>query len=220
MKPTKSLLILFIICLIAYIILTYFIFNGPDIIVESNKDYKEVTYTIIDEQNRELKIITYKKELNIGIIRFYSNSNLSLDKQIDLFSEILDRMLQDKERSEIHTLFIGRLINAFGDRNNQMCKRLALSAYESGSWDKEAGEPLNGDLITFIIKLANDEMIFQELCDMFQEHDFNLSLSRVEKVLIGKPELIPFRDKLKKHGIKDDERIPYDFLAWFKVTLN
>ncbi len=220
MKLTKSLMILFLICLIVYIIFTSFIFTGPDVIVESNKDFKEVTYTIIDEQNRELKIVTYEKELNIGIIRLYSNSYLPFDNQIDLFSEILDRVLQDKDRSEIHTLFIGRLINSFGDRNTQMSERLALAASDSGSWDRESGKPLKGDLITFILKHANDEMIFQELYDMFLEHDFNLELSRVEKVLIGKPELIPFGDKLKRHGVNDDDKLPYDFLTWFKVTLN
>ncbi len=218
MKPAKSLMMLFLICLIVYIILTSFIFTGPDVIVESNKDYKEVTYTIVDEQNRELKIITYEKELNIGIIRLYSNSYLPFDKQIDLFSAILDRVLQDKDRSEFHTLFIGRLINAFGDKNTQMCERLALASFNSSFWDREAGKLLNGDLINFIIEIANNEMIFRELYDMFLEHDLNLKLSRVEKVLISKPELMPFRDKLKRHGLKDDDKLPYDFLAWFKVT--
>jgi len=193
-------MILLPVLLIGYAIgITVFQFR-PNVIVRPHPEYKETSYVLIDESGDELSLTTYKTELNKGILRLRSNSDLPLDTQISMLDRILRRVLKDEKRSELRTLFIGRLINTFGKTNTQMSERLSTAAYRSPKWDKIKGKPVSGHENDFVQNIANEAMIYPELREVFKRHGLLIEFSSAEKVLID-----------------PSDRLPYDCLTWFSI---
>jgi len=193
--------------------------KGPEVTVEVNPEYKQTTYSIIDQDNNGISITTFQTDLNKGILRLRSDSNLPLKQQIKLLSDILNRVFEDENKAEIHTLFVGRLINAFGKDNTQMSEQLSLAAYNSPLWDKAKGKPVSGHENTFVRKIGNEKMIYPDLKELFNKHILNIKISGVEKVLIGTPtRYIPFGESLTKQGVKENDKLPFDGLTWFSIS--
>jgi hypothetical protein len=219
MKYFRYILVLGVILIIPYSSMATLKNLTLQVIVEPHPEYKETTYSIIDGDKNKISITTYQTELNKGIVRLRSNSNLPLKKQIDLLSKVLDRVWKDENKTEVHTLFIGRLGNAFGEGNTQMSERLAMAAYRSPGWNKIKGKPVSGHENYFVVKLANQAMIYPELEEIFRKHGLSITFSSAEKVLMGSPtKYIPFGDSLKEQGVEDSATLPFDCLTWFKIS--
>lgn len=215
----KILIVLAIVLALLYFFSSFFLQKGPEVSVEVNPNYKQTTYSIIDQDNNGISITTFQTDLNQGILRLRSSLNDPFNEQIKLLSAILDRVFQDEKKAKTHTLFIGRLINAFGENNSQMSERLALAAYNSPLWDKAKGKPVSGHENTFVEKIGNEKMIYPELKKLFSKFGLDLKISGVEKVLIGTPtRYIPFGESLTKQGVKENDKLPFDGLTWFKIS--
>jgi len=197
MKYLKYILLFLVILIIAY---SYTATRWSQVIVKPHDEYKETTYYISDEDGDKISLITYQTDLNKGILRLRSDSKLSLQKQARLLSKILGRVLNDKDRAELHTLFIGRLEYAFGPNNRQISERLAQAAGSSPLWDRKKRKPVSGHENDFVRRIANEAMIYPELSKVFKEHKMELRFSSAEKVLIN------------------DEGLPFDCLAWLSIS--
>ena len=80
------------------------------------------------------------------------------------------------------------------------------------------GRPKNGDINGFVKDLANRQMIYPELKELFEGFHKSITFSCAEKVLVLEAGKLPFFDQLKPHGIKASDRLPFDCMAWFSVS--
>jgi len=141
----------------------------PEVIIKTNPEYKETSYTAIADDHKEISITTYQTDMNKGILHFRSKSNIPFREQINIFSKILDEVLKQKNNTEFQTLFIGRLINSFGKNNTEMSERLAIAAYESSMWDHTKGKPFSDHENIALKTIANKVQIFPELSKAFEK---------------------------------------------------
>jgi hypothetical protein len=197
LKYLKYPLILAVVLITVYSFLST---QGPQVVVEPHQEYKQTTYYLLDKAGGKISIVTYQTDLNAGILRLRSTSLLPLDEQLKLLSKILDRVLVDEDKGKIHTLFVGRLLYAFGEKNPQMSDRLSAAAANSPLWNKRRGRPVTGHENKFVNTIANEAAIYPELKAMFNKHGLNLKFSSAEKVLVN------------------SDRLPYDCLAWFSIS--
>jgi hypothetical protein len=218
MKYLKNSLILPLVFIVGHSLSTNVYSQGPQVIVKINPEYRETSYTVITDDSQEISLTTYQTEINKGILHLRSKSDLPFNKQIDLLSKILKRVLKELNKEEIHTLFIGRLIHAFGKNNTEMSERLALSAYKSPLWDNKKGKPFSAHENTVVETIANKGRIFPELSRIFAGHGLVIKVSGVEKVRISQPDMTPFGESLKSKGVRNTAKIPYDCLVWFSVS--
>ncbi len=184
------------------------------VIIESNPEYKERYYSI-NNGSCEFKWEVFLTEINKGIIGNRTSCYTSLQDQVNILSELLQAVLDDKKGSgPYHTLFWRRLYIAESNAANDMAMRLALAASESPKWDSEKGQFLEG---YSIVDLANDTMIYQELFDVFNKAGLNLKIVSVEKVLVARADKITFLSNLNDYGIKPEDKLPYDCMVWFSI---
>lgn len=190
---------------------------GERVVVKRHEEGQETSYAITDQDGNKISLTIYHTEINKGIISLHSDSLLPIAEQVLLLSKILDRIFKDKGRGYFHTLSVGRLIYAFGKRDMEMAKRLALAAHGSPLWDKARGRPVSGHENNFVRDIANEAMIYQELKDLFVRHSLAIKFACAEKVLIATPHDIPFGSYLRGHGVRDADKLPFDCLAWFSL---
>jgi hypothetical protein len=173
----------------------------PRVIVRVNPEYRETSYYVIDEHGK-ISLTTYQTKLNKGSLRLRSNSDAPIAVQAKYVSLILGRVLKDEDKAGLSTLFIGRLINAFGN-DHTMSERLALGAAGSYLWDAKNGRPISGHANPATKKIANGAEIYNELRQAFNEHGLDITVSGMEKVLIDK----------RSGGL-----VPIDAMTWFRIT--
>lgn len=187
------------------------------VLVQFDLRYMETTYSIAAD-TCEIRWIVHNSDVNKGIVRHRSECNLPLKEQVPLLSKILARILEDCDNiSTINTLFIGRLIH-FSNGPSEMSRRLAIAAKQSSLWDTGEGKPISGHENDFVVKLANKEIIYSELKDLFQRFNLTIEVVNVEKVLITNADKLPFFPWLKRQGIRDTHKLPYDCLLWFSIS--
>ena len=80
------------------------------------------------------------------------------------------------------------------------------------------GKPKKGDINRFVKDLANREMIYPELKELFDGFNRSIRLSTVEKVRVQEAGQLPFFDQLQQQGIQAGDRLPFDCLVWFSVS--
>lgn len=173
----------------------------PRVVVKPNPEYKEIAYYIRDEHGK-ISLTTYQSKLNKGLIRLRSNSDAPIKVQTIYLSLILDRMFKDIDKSDLRTLFIGRLINTFGN-DRTMSERLAQAAAGSYLWDPQNGRPITGHANPTVKKIANGANIYKELRKTFNKYGLDISVSGMEKVLIDK----------RSGGL-----VPIDAMTWFRIS--
>jgi hypothetical protein len=211
----RSLFLFFVFC---FYLPTSVFAKDIEVIINPNIEYKETIYKSFASDNEIISITTFQSETNKNVLRIRSKSNVSFSEQINIVSIILGKILEKESNCKFQTLFIGRLISAFGKQNTQMSERLAIATYESDLWDYIKGRPVTGQTNITIKKISNQLHIFPELNKIFSKHGFTIQVSGVEKVLIDHSETIPFTKSLKQKGIKPYARLPYDCLMWFSIS--
>lgn len=217
-KKYKNILMLPALFIIGHLLSPAVYGQDQQVIVTIHPEYKETSYSIITNGQEKISLITYQTELNKGILRLRSNSTRPFKNQVDLLSNIVKRVFKEIDKQSIHTLFIGRLISAFCKNNTEMSERLALSADTSSLWDTAKGSGVSAHENIAVKAIANEAHIFAELSKIFAEHMLDIRVTRVEKVLIAQPDMIPFGDKLRNKGVKSTSRVPYDCLTWFSIA--
>jgi hypothetical protein len=156
----------------------------------------------------------------IGVIKHRARCTAPLSQQRQLLTQICTEFFsKDINAQSFRSLFLGSLRSDEGRPGSQeMSLRLALAAHKSPGWDVKRGRPKNGDMNRFVKDLANREMIYPELKELFESINKSIKFSCAEKVLVSEAEKLPFFDQLKQHGIKARDRLPYDCMTWFSVS--
>ncbi|HBD07858.1 MAG TPA: hypothetical protein DCZ69_06315 [Syntrophobacteraceae bacterium] len=134
-----------------------------------------------------------------------------------MMAALLERVLADHPEPEgFRDLSWGRIAPDFMGCTD-MSLRLALAASESSSWDKRRGKPTKGHANQFVALIAEQQQIYSEIADLFIRHGRRLSVASVEKVLIAEANTLPCYSAMKTHGVRHDDKLPFDCQLWFAV---
>ena len=156
---------------------------------------------------------------NQGVIKHSPRCDAPMTLQISLLTKICTALFShDKDAGAFRTLFWGGLEAEGKPAAQELQFRLALAAYRSPGWDVRKGRPKSGDTNGFVKSLANGEPIYPELQELFNHFDRHITLAVVEKVRVLEAGKLPFYSKLKQHGVKATDMLPFDCMAWFSLS--
>ena len=195
-------------------------------ISEQNSSAVIVKYSDIDNatiysiSSGDCAIEWIARNSEIGVIKHRAQCTLPLSQQLPLLTQICSEFFsKDKNAQAFRTLFWGRLTpDESKPASQELSLRLALAAHKSHSWDVKRGKPKNGDINGFVRDLANAEMIYPELKELFERFDKKITFSCAEKVLVLEAEKLPFFDQLKQNGVKASDKLPFDCMTWFSIS--
>jgi hypothetical protein len=191
--------------------------NASDVTVTYGNLGNEAIYSISSEN---CTIDWIARDSEIGVVLHRSRCKASLPQQIPLLKQIYTEFLKkEKNASAFRTLYWGRLAPD-GSRPEflELSQRLARAAHKSPDWDVKRGRPKNGDLNGFVKDLANRQMIYPELKELFEGFHKHITFCCVEKVLVQAAGKLSFFEQLKPHGIQASDKLPFDCMAWFSVS--
>ena len=190
--------------------------NTATVIVEHSTLDNATIYSI---SSGDCVIQWIARNSEIGVIKYRSQCAAPLAEQLPLLTKICAEFFgRDKNAQAFRTLFWGGLEPERKPASQEMSLRLALAAYKSPGWDIKRGKPKNRDINEFVKDLANREMLYPELKELFDRFHRSTTLASVEKVRVLEAEKLPFFDQLKQQGIKASDKLPFDCMAWFSVS--
>jgi hypothetical protein len=190
--------------------------RDSEIAVERDPELRETRYTIGSGACRITWTVS-ATEANRGVIRHHAACELPLAEQAPLISKLMRKVMESEpEAARFRALSWGRLYPD-GPRDSTLAARLALAAKRSAQWDAVKGAPRNGDVNGFARQLANDASIYEELRRVFQQSGLEVRLVSVEKVLVLPAGRLPFFESLREGGVRAQDRLPFDFMAWFSI---
>jgi hypothetical protein len=184
--------------------------------IEHDPQWNATVYKI---SGRDCTIEWIARNSEIGVIKHSAECTVLLSEQIPLLEKICAEFLsKDKNAQAFRTLFWGRLEPDTQNGSRELSLRLALAAHKSAGWDAKRGKPKKGDINGFVKDLANSEMIYPELKQLFERFYKSIQFSCAEKVLVLKADKLPFYEQLKQQGVKAADRLPFDCMAWFSIS--
>lgn len=190
---------------------------GGAVAVERDEAMGETTYVITAAPDCRIAWTIYESELNRGVISHRSACGLSLGEQAPLMGQLLTRVLQEHpEPGRFRTIHWGRILPD-GARDTTMAARLAVAAKRSPKWDAARGTPREGGINNAARELANEARIYRELIPVFRKKTLAIELSSVEKVLVLPAGELFFSERLAKEDVRQQDRLPFDFQAWFSI---
>lgn len=180
---------------------------------------ENATRYTITRGNCSITWTAYSSELNKGVVKHSSQCLEPLSSQLPFLTEICrDFLERDLNAAAFHTLFWGGLVPERGPASLEMPLRLALAAYRSPEWDAKKGKPRKGDINRFVKDLANRELIYPELKELFARFQRSITLASVEKVRVLEAKKLPFYDQLRQQGVQAEDKLPFDCMVWFSVS--
>ena len=184
--------------------------------IEHDSQWNATIYKI---SGRDCTIEWIARNSEIGVIKQSAECAVSLSEQVPLLEKICKQFFsKDKNAQAFRTLFWGRLEPDTPNGSRELSLRLALAAHQSPGWDAKRGRPKNGDINGFIRDLANREMIYPELKELFARFHKSITFSCAEKVLVQKAGELPFYEQLQQRGVKAADKLPFDCMTWFSVA--
>ena len=189
--------------------------SGSEFVYVSSNDYA-TTFTI---RRGHCSINWIVRKTEADVIKHSAVCDMPLSSQIPLLVQLGRSFFSRRvNTSPAQKLFWGTLENNDTSSENEMSFRLALAAAKTPAWNAKMGKPQKDELYSFVKDLANREMIYPELKDVFTHLDKNITLCAIEKVRVMEAQKLPIYEKLKNHGVQPKDKLPFDFMAWFSVS--
>ncbi|KAA3610176.1 MAG: hypothetical protein D8M58_06905 [Calditrichaeota bacterium] len=190
--------------------------SSPPIKVEVDSLYQTKYFSLSDSSDTYV-IEVFLSDLNKGIMRYRYEGERQLSQQIKPIRNLLEHVFADSSISnEFTTLQWGSLIRS--EKNDFiMAQRLAMAAAQSNKWNKSSGKPFQGHENTFVQIIANEQNIYPELTDLFNELGYKIEISGVEKVFIQTAVKLPFWENISGQ-VNENAKLPYDCQTWFKIV--
>jgi len=192
--------------------------QSSEVQVIRRSEYQEIDYCL-DQDGCRLCWETHLSQINKGIVQSRTRCAKPLEDQLDGLAALLTAIVnRDPNGASLHTLFWGRLAPDSPQDDLQMAMRLALAAFQSDQWDRRNGRPVQGESVYWVRDLANSALIYPELQKLFNSFGRRIRVASVEKVLVLPAGQMPFFERLKAHGVRKGDKLPYDCLIWFSIS--
>jgi hypothetical protein len=192
------------------------VFIKPKVLVEPNTQLKEISYSITGDECK-ITWTLHASETNRGVVTHRASCKVPLRDQATLMEDLLKRILADHPGEDaFRDLSWGRISPDFVGCTD-MSLRLSLAAFQSSSWNRRIGKPAKGHANHFVALIAEQQCIYSELADLFNRRGRQLSVPGVEKVLVAKADTLSCYPALKAHGVRPDDKLPFDCQLWFAV---
>jgi hypothetical protein len=189
---------------------------APAVIVQYDSTSAQTTFEIIAGDCR-IAWTTFASEPDRGVIRHRADCTLPLREQAPLLAKLLRAALSaGSDANGFRSLDWGR-IYPDGARDATLAVQLALAAKRSPEWDAARGAPRRGDLNAWVKKRANETSFHADVLPVFRASGLHIRLSSVEKVLVLPAGKLPFYGSLRRQGVQAEDRLPFDFQAWFSI---
>jgi hypothetical protein len=190
--------------------------DTAEVAIELSSQWNATIYKI---SAKDCTIEWIARNAEPGVIKHSAECTVLLSEQIPLLEKICKQFFsKDKNAQAFRTLFWGRLEPDIPNGSGELSLRLALAAHKSPGWDAKRGKPKNGDINGFVKDLANSDMIYPELKELFERFYKSIKFSCAEKVLVLKAGNLPFYQQLQQQGVKAAEKLPFDCMAWFSIS--
>ncbi len=190
--------------------------DPPAVVVDQSINDNATTYSIA---LNDCKIEWIARNTEVGVIKLWSECGLPLSEQMPLIERLYAEFLRtDSNARALRTLFLGEIDPDTASGPRDMSIRLALAAHKSSGWDARRGDASNGDENGFVKAIANREMIYPELKELFGRFHQTIQVAYVEKVLVQRAEKLPYYDLLKAQGVQASEKLPFDCMTWFTIA--
>jgi len=161
----------------------FMVFSHPGRVgIKINLEYHEPTYSIC-EGSLQFSVTTAQTELNHDVMSYGSNAKTILE-QLQPLKELL-LAIKKREGRIPHTLFWQS-----HQSYSEFYGRVATAA----------AVPIPGEVTSYVMKIANEKKLYQEIEKLFAELGFTIKVSGVEKVVLDLP-----------------TNRPADFMLWFKL---
>ena len=184
--------------------------------IERRVDYNATTYGITCQ---DCRIEWIARDTEVGVVKLWSQCALPLSQQMPLIERMYAEFLRtDRNAGALRTLFLGEIDPDTASGPRDISIRLALGAHRSSEWDARRGDARNGNINGFVKDLANREMIYPELKELFGRFHQNIQVAYVEKVLVQRADKLSYYDRLKKQGVQPSDRLPFDCMTWFTIA--
>jgi len=187
-----------------------------EIAVERDPELRQTSYTIGSGACRITWTVS-ASEANRGVIRHYPACELPLAEQLPLISKLLRKAMESEPEAARYRALSWGPLYPDGPRDSTLAARLALAAKRSAQWDAVKGAPRTGNVNVLACRLANDASIYEELRRVFQQSGLEIRLVSVEKVMVAPAGRLPFFESLREGGARAQDRLPFDFIAWFSI---
>ena len=104
MKILKTRLVPLLACIAGLCISLNTYSQHADILVEEKSELLETVYRAFAGDKREISLTTYQTKINKGVLHLRSKSDSPLPEQLDILSNLLDKMLK-REQGEMLNMF-------------------------------------------------------------------------------------------------------------------
>ncbi len=188
----------------------------PEAVVEFNASDKMTTYRIV---GGDCTLEWMVRESENHVVKHRARCAAPLKRQLPLLLKLGTELFSNKRHAQtLRTLFWGGLESESKPASWELSLRLALAAHQSSGWDLRKGKAKEKDLNRFVIDLANEKMIYPELQELFDSFGRRITLRTVEKVRVLEAGQLPFFEELRQQGIRENDRLPFDCMAWFSIS--
>ena len=139
-------------------------------------------------------------------IRPHENELITCTLTQEQFNSLIHDAIvtNDSERTNYHSLFIGRLVD-----HPWLSRYLAVQALDNKGWDTEKGQPKEGDINAFVRELLTAPELLQQVQVPFTGSGYTVVGVSVEKVLVVKANEIQYLE------IDEPVLLPYDAMVHF-----
>ena len=184
-------------------------YDIPDItLVEDEYEHR----AIVELEECRVSLERRKKESHL--VRYRHDCPQSLEQKLTLLKAMFLDLIPDKDdQKTIRTLFVGRILVTFPE----FARRVSKAAVESPDWDPKRPWKEPGYSNKIFFNLMKKESIFPELKKIFGSLGYKIQVASVEKILMAKPQDIPFGSWLLEEGADPGTKLPFDAMTWFHL---
>lgn len=188
----------------------------PRAVVEFDAVERTTTYRIV---SGDCTIEWIVRDSEKHVVKHRAQCAAPLKRQLPLLLKLATEFFSNERHAQtLRTLFWGGLESESKPASGELSLRLALAACQSPGWDLRKGKAREKDLNRFVIDLANEKMIYSELQELFEAFGRRITLRTVEKVRVLEAGQLPFFEQLRQQGMRENDRLPFDCMAWFSIS--
>lgn len=203
--------------LIAVLLFLFLSSIGAVLHAEVEKEYIEElgqTHYSYKKGNCFFKLISFdSSSINYNILNVRRSCSFGAVEQAGLFGVLFSEMKLDGKIDLVNRISWGRI------SNDEIIKRLAVSAVNSSSWrviTENNTKKILAKNIPEVANILNNSLVFRELVNISRALGFQLSVKSTEGILVARVEEI---DEFSELILPKGSVVPFSVNVWFSISV-